>query len=406
MKKIWSNWSALLLLIVVIAMVVFLLNGCNKMQPQAQAQVSYAAQFEAPMEADAYTKLTDNEYIDSCFRWLEKKSTGGSVKLQAKEYILTKDVILPQMIKNTVRKKFLIDMNGAKILNFGFTDTARTWQTIHNVNTFRSFVIRNGEFNGAKQTALKIQGCQMNNFENLVFAGCKTGGYFGLCLQTQMDLIEENQCRDTGVYIGLAQGIGCDASNSQSNNVTLTTFRSFGAGNAMALIADQVSGCRFVNLTNEGAGSKYFLYVNGKNSNWMKSFIAQDLHIETENRVACIYAYLDGYARFTFENIWAQHGNILVDGYGTGTIYVNDIVYQPNIPTDKYPTLKCKNNGGESSPLWWQFTDCTRYGGKPFKDPFYWILQQGTSIPKPFADGQVSNNNGVNRLKEIIQIKE
>jgi len=95
-----------------------------------------------------------------------------------------------------------------------------------------------------------------------------------------------------------------------------------------------------------------------------------------------------------------------VDGYGTGTIYVNDIVYQPNIPSDKYPTLKFKNNGGESSPLWWQFTDCTRYGGKPFKDPFYWILQQGTSIPKPFTDGQVSTNFGNNRLKEVIQIKE
>ena len=63
MKKIWSNWSALLLALIVIGMVVFLLNGCNKMQPQAE--VSYATQFEAPMEADAYTKLTDKEYIDS-----------------------------------------------------------------------------------------------------------------------------------------------------------------------------------------------------------------------------------------------------------------------------------------------------------------------------------------------------
>lgn len=344
----------------------------------------------------------DDRYIDSCFRWLEKMPSGGTVRLRAKNYTLTRNVILPQMVNNTTRKKFIVDMNGAKIFKYGFTDTASTWTTIHNVNTFRSFVIINGEFNNC-DIGLFIQGSQMNNFENLVFAGCRVGAKFGLCLQTKMDLIEENQNRDTGVYIGCAVGIGCNASNSQSNNVTLTTFRSFGSGNAIALIADRVSGARWTNLTNEGAGCKYFLYVNGENSNWMKSFIAQDIHIECENRIACVYSYVDGYANFKYSNIFAQRGNLLVDAYGTGIIVVDNINYMPNIATDKYPNLVFRNRG---TSIWWQFTNCIRYAGTPYTNQRYWITSDGGSVPVPSSPGQLNSNYGNARCFEIVNVKE
>lgn len=379
--------------ILIVLLLIFLIRTIVQ-EMQGQSRAAYM------VKAVGLTK--DDFYVDSCFRWLEKMPSGGTTKLRAKEYNLTRDVILPQMINKTTRKKFIIDMNGAKIFKYGFKDTATTWERIHNVNTFRSFVIRNGEFNGS-DVGLFVQGCQMNIFENLVFAGCRTGAKFGLCLQTQMNLIEENQCRDTGVYVGCAVGIGCDASNSQSNNVTLTTFRSFGAGTAIALIADRVSGARWTNLTNEGAGCAYFLYVDGKNSNWMKSFIVQDIHVECENTKAVIYSHPDGYATFKFSNIFAQHGNILIDSYGTGINVVDNINYMPNIATDKYKNLFFVNHG---TGLWWQFTNCIRYQGKPYNDPFYWITTAGATVPTPSQPGQLNCNYGNARNFEIVNVKE
>lgn len=379
--------------ILIVLLLIFLIRTIVQ-EMQAQSRAAYMVKAVAPNK--------DDLYLDSCFRWLEKMPSGGTTRIRAKEYTLTRDVILPQMINKTTRKKFIIDMNGAKIFKYGFKDTATTWERIHNVNTFRSFIIRNGEFNGS-DVGLFVQGCQMNIFENLVFAGCRTGAKFGLCLQTKMDLIEENQNVDTGVYIGCAVGIGCDASNSQSNNVTLTTFRSFGAGNAIALIADRVSGARWTNLTNEGAGAKYFLYVNGQNSNWMKSFIAQDIHIECENRIACIYSYVDGYANFKFSNIFAQHGNLLIDGYGTGINVIDNINYMPNIAADKYPNLAFRNHG---TGIWWQFVDCIRYGGKPYTNNFYWVTGNGATVPTPSTPGQLNCNYGAARCFEIVNVKE
>lgn len=353
-------------------------------------------------------KNSDYKFIDSCFRWVEERPTGGSIRLRAKEYDLGgDDVLLPQVTGTSKsRRKFMIDLNGAIIRNGAFTDGNPDWNKMHDLNTFRSFTITNGEFNGQKNIALNIKGAQMNTFENLVFAGCRYGGKFELCLQTYARCIETNQCQDTGVYFGIGTCAGCEPHNSQTNNVTLETYRDFGAGTAYALVFDGVSGCRAVGLTNEGKGSKVFLTVNGKGSNWMKSFYATDIHIEAQNSISTIMAYPDGYANFNFGNIYAQYGNLLIDGYGTGIIRVDGICYQPYNITWKYSNLKFRHNGSESAPLWWEFSNCVRYGGKPMSDPFYWVVAPGSSIPKPFAPGQVSSNNGSARLKENILIKE
>ena len=387
--------SILAVTFIFIVLISVLLKSC--VQPELDGVMQSALPFK---EVEEKNFNEDEFFIDSCFRWLEKRPVGGTVRFAAKNYYLTKDIVLPQMINNIERKKFIVNMNGAKIMGGSLIDTARSWQLIHDINTFRSFYIEHGEFNGIK-SGLKIQGAQMSNFNNIVFAGCKTGGYFGLCLQSQFSSIEENQCIDTGVYIGLAQGIGCTPYNSQSNNVTINMYRSFGAGTANSLIFDRVSGCVLNNITNEGKGCKTFLTVNAKGSNWVKSFYANDIHVEAQNTNAVIVANLDGYGKFYFNNIYAQRGNVLINGSGTGTIVVQNITYMPIVSGDAVQGLKFKTTGA-SDPLWWRFENCTRYAGKPFADNFYWV---GVT-PKPFTAGQTYSNSGDKRLYEIVDTKE
>lgn len=347
---------------------------------------------------------SDAIYLDSCFRWLEKKPSGGTTRLKQKVFMPNVKVLLPQVTGTVSRRKFIIDMQGSVIKGNGFFDGSPDWRKMHETNTFRSITIINGEFNNC-DIGLVVQGAQMNDFTCLTFAGCRVGARFELCLQTNIGNIELNQCIDTGMYIGISWQPGCTNYNSQSNNTRVNLVRCFGRGTETAVIFKGVSGCSISNCTIEGGGATIFLMVDGKNSNFVKSFYADGFHIEGECKRAVVYARVDGYGTFTFSNIYPLIGNVIVEAEGTGTIRINDLHYHP-AGNWKYGHNYFKSNSPESGPLWWEFNNCQRAGGRPFSDNYYWITTDGGNKPKPFVPDQVNNNYGSNRLKENIHIKE
>lgn len=346
------------------------------------------------------SKASDYTYLDSTFRAMEKRAYGGSVDFRNRIFYITQDVNLPRILSDNKTKTF--EINNLCVKGAGLKATASNWDDEHNYQTNRTFVLRNINIYSA-DVGLIIQGSHRSYFENISTWSCRKGGSFELCLEGYAVNLQEHQSRDTGFYVGWSRGLpGATWSNSQSNNFRINGFRSYGAGNSIALIFESVSGCYVTNLTNEGAGCNIFLKVTAQGSTVMKDFYASGFHIECQNKTAVVQAECYGYTMYTFENIFAHVGNVLIDASGTGLITVKNIFYQPYNTLWKYPCLMFAHQRPDDNTVWWQFENCNTLSNyRSYYNDIYWINDAKHCKPRPFAPGQITNNSGSNRLKEI-----
>jgi hypothetical protein len=348
----------------------------------------------------ATAKASDYTFLDSTFRAMEKREYGGAVDFKNRVFNITQNVNLPRIGTDNKTKVFTIENLCVK--GAGLIAASKDWNDEHNYQTNRTFNLRNINIYNA-DAGLTIQGSHRSYFENVCAWNCRKAGSFELCLEGYAVNLQEHQCRDTGFYIGWSRNLpGATWANSQSNNFRINGFRSYGVGNSIALLFESVSGCSVTNLTNEGAGCNIFLKVSAQGSTVMKDFYAAGFHIECENKRCVVLSECYGYSMFTFENIFAQVGNVFCEASGTGLVTIRNIFYQPYNAGWKKPCLMFSHQRPDDNTVWWVFDNCnTLSSARSYYNDIYWINDATHCKPRPFSTGQQTNNSGSNRLKEI-----
>lgn len=348
-------------------------------------------------------KADDWSYLDSTFRAMEQRTSGGMFDGKCRTFVITKDLQLPKIGKDNKTKTFVIE--NLTVKGGGLIASATDWNDLHNYQTNRTFILRNINIYSA-DVGMWIQGSHRSTFATVSFWSCRVGGKFELCLEGYAEQLQEHQCRDTGVYVGISRLAGSTESNSQSNNFRINGFRSYGAGNSIALIYHGVSGGLVTNLTNEGGGCRIFLLVNSNGGRFMKDFRASQFHIECANKESVIKIIGGGYANYYFSDIFPQVGNYLIDAEGSGfTVNVSNLFYQPYNTGWSVPYIKFAHKSAPNGDIWWNIVDCVTLDNiRTYYDPAYWKTGNGYNMPNPFSSGQQTNNRGSNRLREIPYI--
>jgi len=350
------------------------------------------------------TFADDWQYLDSTFRAMEtKKECGGVFDGKQRTFNITKPVNLPKIGKDNKTKTFYI--SNIVVKGAGLIAPASDWKDMHNFQTNRTFIFDNVNIYNA-DIGMLIQGSHRSTFKNISFWSCRTGARFELCLEGYAEQMQEHQCRDTGVYVGISKLSGCTESNSQSNNFRINGFRSYGAGNSIALIYHGVSGGVVTNLTNEGGGCKWFLLINSNGGRFMKDFRAENFHVECANKEAVVKIIGGGYANYYISDIFPQVGNYLIDAEGNGfTVNVSNLLYQPYNTGWVVPYIKFAHKSQPNGEIWWNIVDCVTLDNiRTYYDAQYWKVASGYSMPNPFSAGQETNNRGSNRLRETPYI--
>lgn len=368
-------------------------------QPECNAM--YGAGFD--VNIDTYDQAAIIIFQKHCFaqKWY-------NFHVATPNFVLSRPVSFPQLPNATGTKTrfsywgWNTQCTSVDTTNFSFfTDNYQSHSIMENYQTNRQFTFHGWNFigkntpSGAQDTCLNIYASTGTLVRECNFKNFQVGLSFRHCLEGNIEIVEINQCKNIGMYIGCgtAPGIPGSSGYEQSNMVCIKNVRSFSGGNYADVQIEGCSGVGIDHLVLEGpSGGQYGLIVKNDviGYNHVKDFKADIFHIEKTYTGAAILVQAAGQATFQFTDLFCQYNNTMIDAEGTVYINVKNIPYNTG-------GMKYKHRGSAGGWPMWYFVNVepvnTPLIVNTIKHAQSWNTTGGGVLPT-FATEQLVNANG------------